>query len=486
MRRDTQVLFGCALGIFVAAIEGTVVGTVMPTIVSELGGLDRYGWVFSVYLLSSSVTMPIWGKLSDQFGAKRFFILAIVLFMVGSGLAGTSRSVEALIGWRLIQGFGAGGLVSIALTLLGNHFPPERRGHATGIASSVWGFSAMVGPPIGALVAETIGWRWVFYLNIPIGLAAIALIAYSYRDPERQHEHKLDMGGAATLMAAVSALLIGAQSFKEGRPLMGVPVAGWLALSAVLLVAFVRIERAVAEPIVPLGLFRHPVYLVGNAGGFLMTFCVFTAIAYVPLLLQSGDPDNVLRAGLALIPLSIGWTMGSAGGGRIVARLGGRNVGRLGALSMTIGFLAATRFTPTTSNIAATPVMLLIGLGMGSTSPAFLVTLQNHIGHGRMGVITSGMMFWRNLGGTLGVTLLGILVPGAAAGVLAVTVGVQHTFMAAAAVSASVLVLVQGLPKSILPGDEARPVPPTRPHAVSIPRARPEPRGAHQPGDKEP
>ncbi|MBW3583902.1 MAG: MFS transporter [Euryarchaeota archaeon] len=460
MRRERLVLLGCAFGVFLSAIEGTVVGTVMPTIVAELGGLNRYGWVFSVYMMPAAVTMPIWGKLSDIYGPRRLLHIGILLFLTGSVLSGFAPTFDHLIAFRLIQGLGAGAMFSIPLTILGHAFPPERRGHALGIASSVWGFSAIVGPPVGALVVSLASWRWAFWLSVPFGLAAMALVQRGFEEPEARPEHRLDIAGAALLMLGIVSILLAAQSGKDADAIVGLAWPHWAALALVVLAFFAYVETRVKEPVVPVPLLREPLYRVANGTMFLMAFTVFSAIAYVPLLVQRGDPGNVLRAGLSLIPLSIGWTAGSMTGGRLVAKIGGRTLAMAGAFSSLVGFLLATRFTPTSALSYVAPVMFAIGLGMGANSPALLVTVQNHIGHGRLGVVTSSIAFWRHMGGTLGIVLLGVLVPGEQATTAALTAGVQHVFMVAAALVAIAVLVMVRLPVTIH-------ATPTRPHPVA-------------------
>lgn len=451
------VLLGCVLAIFLAASEGTIVGTVMPSIVADLGGFSFYHWVFSVYMLASAVSMPIWGKLADLFGPRRLFVVGGSLFILGSALAGTSPSIHHLIAYRVIQGTGAGSLFVLPLTILAHQTPPERRGHVMGFAAGTWGVAAILGPPVGATVVSVLDWRWVFYIAIPFGLLGLLLVHRYAVDPPRHREPRLDLLGAFTLAALVIALLMGSQSMREGMPLLGVPAGIYFLVSVCLLPVFFLVERRAPEPLVPLRFFRHPLYRVANAGSYLMAFCVFCAIVYVPMLTTLGDRGDVVRAGLSLVPASLGWATGAIVGGRLVARVGGRRLGMLGAGLAAAGFIALTQVTPQTPLGWIVPVMFPVGLGIGLTSPAILVTLQNHLGGGNMGVVTSGVAFYRHLGGSMGVALLGALIPAASDAALgggamqSVVEGVQWVFFTAAGVLIVTLLLLTRLPASIFP-----------------------------------
>lgn len=450
MRRDNLVLTGCVAGIFLAALEGTVVGTVMPTIVSELGGLARYNWVFAVYMVAAAVTMPIWAKLSDLHGPRRYFFAGVVVFLAGSMLAGTSRTIDQLIAFRVVQGIGAGALFSLPMTILGHHAAPERRGHMLGFAAATWGVAALLGPPVGALVTGFLSWRWIFYLNLPVGLAALYLVWRHFEDPEIHRRHRLDILGALLIMAWTFALMVGAQAYREQAALIGLTHHSWGLIVAGLIVPLIVVERRAREPIMPVALFRERLYRVANGGAFLMAFVTFSAIVFVPLMTTLHNPDNVLRAGLSLVPASLGWTTGSLVGGRLIARTGGRVLALFGTTTSALAFLAATQLTPDSSLWRIIPNMFPIGVGIGITSPAILVTLQNHLGGSGMGVVTGGVAFYRHLGGTLGITVLGLFVP-AVASDARITAGIQHAFMAAAAIAVAAAVLLSRLPPSIFP-----------------------------------
>lgn len=466
------MLTGCVLGIFLAASEGTIVGTVMPSIVDDLGGFSLYHWVFSIYMLASAVSMPIWGKLADLYGPRRLFVVGGLLFIGGSALAGTSPTMEHLIAYRVVQGAGAGSLFSLPLTILAHQTPPERRGHVMGFAAGTWGIAAVLGPPVGAGVVSFLDWRWVFYLAIPLGLTGLLLVYRYAVDPATKSRPRLDFAGAITLGVIVLSLILGTQSVREGAPLLGAAAIVWYAIALMLVPVFFLVERRASDPIIPLRFFRHPLYRLANAGSYLMAFCVFCAIVYVPMLTTLTDPTNVVRAGLSLVPASLGWATGAIVGGRLVAHVGGRRLAMVGAGLAAAGFIAATRIGPESTLLQIIPSMVPIGLGIGLTSPAVLVTLQNHLGGRDMGVVTSGVAFYRHLGGSMGVALLGALIP-AATGLHmdtpvaepAVIKGVQNVFFAAAFILILTLLLFTRLPASIFPQDERPPHAPTDPRA---------------------
>lgn len=443
------MLAGCVCGIFLAAMEGTVVGTVMPTIVDQLGGRAQYHQVFAVYMVTGAVTVPIWGKLADLYGTRRLFAVGVLTFLVGSALAGTARSMDALVAFRLVQGLGAGALFALPMTILAHQAPPERRGHMLGIAAATWGVAALLGPPLGAVIVTLADWRWVFYINIPAGLVGLALVWRNTSDIVAHKRHRLDVLGALLIMGGATALLAGTQAWREGTTPLGLQPWTLLAAALVALPLIVFVERRAGEPIVPTHLFRFPIYRVANTGAFLMAFSVFCAIVYMPMMTTILSPEDVLRAGLSLVPASLGWTVGSLVAGRNVARVGARPIAITGAAMGSVGFLLAAQLGPTSPLWLIMPVMFPIGAGIGMTSPPLLVTLQNHLGSSGMGVVTSGMSFYRHLGGTLGITLLGVLVP-AGDDPAAVTRGVQHVFLAASLILALTAVFVmRHVPRTI-------------------------------------
>ena len=296
------------LSIFLAAMESTVVSTAMPRVVASLGGLTIYSWVFSGFLLTSTVTMPLWGRLSDLFGRRRVFLLGLTIFLVGSALSGLAQNMTELIGFRMLQGLGAGSLMTIGMTIIGELFALERRAKMQGYISGVWGVASLCGPLIGGLLTDHASWRWVFYINLPFGAVAMALIATGLVDRPRDGRRPvIDYAGLAAFTAGVTALLMGVLEAGRVTSWTGLDVAGPFAVAIAALAVFLVIERRAAEPIVPLRLFGRRMVLAAAVTGFLAGMAMFGAISFVPLYLQVVSDMSATTAGVVLIPFVLGW-----------------------------------------------------------------------------------------------------------------------------------------------------------------------------------
>ena len=400
-----RATLGVLLGIFLAAVDGTIVSTAMPTVVGSLGGLQYYSWAFAAYMLFAAVSMPLYGRLADIYGRKKLFYVGVAVFVAGSVLCGLARNMLQLVAFRSVQGVGAGAMFAIPYTILGVVYPPEKRGKAIGLGSSVWGISSVLGPLLGFAVVETLGWRWVFFLGVPIGVAAVALVATSLEESTGSADPDVDYLGAATLVLGVGALLVGLQ-LLEGASDAALPL---LAVGSVGLVAFYFVERRASQPLVPLSLFRDRTFGSTNATAFLSSFALFAAITYVPLYVQSVG-SGAGSAAVAVFPISIGWSGTSFLSGQVVARVGERRLVRAGTGILVVSFAVAAAVWSTT-----TPLWLLVsnvflmGVGMGMLTPPLLTAIQNHLGTERMGLATSSQQFFRNLGGTAGVAILGFV-----------------------------------------------------------------------------
>jgi EmrB/QacA subfamily drug resistance transporter len=404
-RRRRRATLGVLLGIFLAAVDGTIVSTAMPTVVGSLGGLQYYSWAFAAYMLFAAVSMPLYGRLADIYGRKKLFYVGVAFFVVGSVLCGLARNMLQLVAFRSVQGIGAGAMFAIPYTILGVVYPPERRGKAIGLGSSVWGISSVLGPLLGFAVVETLGWRWVFFLGVPIGVAAVALVATSLEESTGSADPDVDYLGAATLVLGVGSLLVGLQLLESASG-AAVPL---LALGTVGLVVFYLVERRASQPLVPLSLFRDRTFGSTNATAFLSSFALFAAITYVPLYVQSVG-SGAGSAAIAVFPISIGWSGTSFLSGQVVAQVGERRLVRAGTGILVVSFAVAAAVWSTT-----TPLWLLVGnvfvmgVGMGALTPPLLTAIQNHLGTERMGLATSSQQFFRNLGGTAGVAILGFV-----------------------------------------------------------------------------
>lgn len=388
------------LGLFLAAMEMTVVSTAMPTVVAELGGLPLYAWAFSAYLLATTVTVPIWGKLADLRGRKPVLLAGIALFLAGSLACGHAGSMGALIVWRAVQGLGAGAMQPVTFTIVGDLFDVHERGRMQGLFGAVWGLAGLVGPLVGGAIVRTVGWRWIFWVNLPFGLASAAVLAVAYHERPQRHEHRLDVAGAALLSTSVVAALLAARSRASG--LVAIPIA---LLAAA---AFLAVERRAREPLLPLDLFAQRVVAVGSAAGALMGAALLSTVTYVPLWVQSvlGLPPTA--AGAAIAPMALGWPVASAISGRLLPRVGYRRLLLAGfATSAAAALLVPPVLRPGVPLAAVQALMAAYGAGLGLANPPLLIAIQTSVAWSRRGVATASTLFFRTIGGTLAVGILG-------------------------------------------------------------------------------
>jgi EmrB/QacA subfamily drug resistance transporter len=402
-RRRWAVTAGVMTGMLLAALEGTVVGTAMPTIVAALGGLAHYSWVVSAYLLTSTVTVPLWGKLSDLFGRRPIFQIGTAVFLIGSLACGASQSMTQLILARALQGIGAGALVPLAMTIIGDIFTLEERAKMQGLFSGVWGVSSVVGPLLGGFITDQLSWRWVFYVNLPVGIAAAAIIGLALREPKREERPIIDYAGAIVLTAAVTLLLVVVSSEHLFTPRNGLLAVLTIALFAF----FVRIERRAADPVVPFGLFRNRVVAVAIIVGFLAGVGMFAAITFVPLLAQGVLGASATEAGTFLTPLMLSWVFASIVGGRLLIRVGSRALVITGLLFMMAGFAALATFTRDTPRALIMGELIFTGAGLGLVMLTLLIASQHSVPREQLGITTSLNQFSRSIGGTVGVAILG-------------------------------------------------------------------------------
>ena len=409
---------GVMSALAVAALDSTVVSTAMPTIIGNLGGLSEYGWVFSAYLLASTVTVPLYSRLADMYGRKPVFMAGIALFVGGSLLCGLATSMALLIVFRTIQGLGAGAVQPIAFTIAGDVFESEQRAKIQGLFSGVWGAAAVVGPAIGSIITTTVGWRWVFFVNAPVGLMAAVLIGHFLHERVEHHRHRLDLFGAAILTLGLVSLLFAA---VEGGQLWGwiSPLTlGLVAAAVALLAAFVVFERRVAEPLIDLTLLRVPVIGAGLAIGALSGVVMFSLSTYVPPMVQGVMGGTALEAGVAVAAMSIGWPIGSIVGGRALLRFGARPTVLTGMAMLVAGTAVVTQaIRPGTLEgglLVAALGEAITGRGMGLSATTILVMVQASVPWQRRAVATGLVQFSRTIGGAVGVGLLGGLVTAAA------------------------------------------------------------------------
>lgn len=404
--RQRAVVASILLVMFLAALDGTIIGTLMPTVISSIGGLSLYPWAPTAFNLASTVATPIYGKLSDLYGHKRFILLAILIFSVGSLLCGMAQSMLQLVIFRAIQGIGAGGLLTMSFIMFGILFPPEKRGKMQGLLSSVWGIASVVGPVAGAFFIETLSWRWAFTINLPLGLLAAWAIWVFLKVPETQTSRpKVDWIGAALFSSAILFLLYGLLEVGQG------PVTPWeiaaLVLGVLLTIVLVLYERRVPDPILPVALFKNPIFVASVSLGFLAGAAVFSTSSFVPLWVQGVLGESAGVAGRVLTSMSIGWVTGATLCGRMLNRFGFRNLTVLGAVLMTTGFGLFSLATPETSSWMLTVDNVIMGLGMGFVATTTVLAVQSAAPQRMIGAATSGNQLFRGIGGTLGLAVLG-------------------------------------------------------------------------------
>jgi EmrB/QacA subfamily drug resistance transporter len=408
-RRRWYITIGVMTGMFLAALEATVVGTAMPTVVAALGGLAHFSWVFSAYLLTSTVSVPIWGKLSDLYGRRLFYQFGIGVFLVGSILSGMSRSMPQLIGARALQGLGAGALIPLGMTIIGEIYTLQERARMQGLFSGVWGLSSVIGPFVGGFITDQLSWRWVFYINVPFGIASALIIGAALRETKRLEKPKIDYLGAAVLTAAVTMLMLVLVEGGTPAALLRPRNLIQIVIVAILLFWFVRIERRVPEPVVPMDLFRNRVVSLAMIIGFLAGVAMFGAISFVPLFAQGALGVSATAAGSFLSPLLLAWVSASIIGGRLLIKVGSRPLVIAGILLLVVGFGALTLATAHTRIVWLVVDLLLIGTGLGLTMLTLLIAVQHAVPREQLGIATSLNQFFRSIGGAIGVALLGAL-----------------------------------------------------------------------------
>lgn len=384
-------------------MEGTVVATGMPTIVGQLGGLSIYSWVFSIYMLTSTTTVPIYGKLSDIYGRKRIYIISMLLFVAGSILCGQAHSMEQLILFRAVQGLGAGGVLPLAFTIIGELFTLEQRAKMQGLLSGVWGVSAVIGPLIGGFLVDQISWQWIFYINILPGLLAVIVIWFAWKETAHPAATKqpVDYWGAAFLTLGVLCLLMGLNE-------LGNPVSlGYLVASAGLFAGLFWAERRAVDPILPFSLFRDRLFTVAILHGVFAGWAMFGSISYIPLFVQAVLGTSATQAGIALTPQSLAWTLTSIVGAPLLLKISHRTLALVGMVLLSAGALLMAFITPASSQIDVMIYTSMMGAGMGFCIPAFLIAVQSTVRKDQLGVATSTVQFSRSIGGTLGVSVMG-------------------------------------------------------------------------------
>ncbi|PYZ92397.1 MFS transporter [Salipaludibacillus keqinensis] len=406
-RYQRNITIALLIATFLAAIEVTVISTAMPGITQDLGGLDLISWVFAIYLLTYAVMTPIFGKLADLFGRKKIFITGAIIFLLGSALCGFSQSMEQLILFRAVQGIGAGALMPMTFTIVGDIFKYEQRAKVQAIIGSVWGIAGITGPLVGGFFVDYLTWHWIFFINIPFGLLSMFLINKFLDESIEKRKRSIDYGGAVTFIigagALLYALLSGGNEIAWNDSLMFV----LFGTAILFLAAFIVFQLNVKEPMVPFHLFRNRHLLIANVCGLLLGSILIGLTAYLPLWVQGVLLLAATSSGLTLIPMSLGWPLGSYLSGQFIVRLGTKPLSLTGVIIIALGTFSLTFITPSTPNVFLVVMMFFIGLGFGLSMTIFTVIVQSSVDWGSRGTAASTNTFLRTLGQALGITVLG-------------------------------------------------------------------------------
>jgi EmrB/QacA subfamily drug resistance transporter len=415
------MIFGALmLVLLLASLDQTIVSTALPTIVGQFGGLAHLSWIVTAYLLATTIVTPLYGKFGDLFGRKLLLQFAILLFLAGSALCGMSRSMVQLIAFRALQGLGGGGLIVTTMAVVGDIVPPRERGRYQGIFGGVFGLATVLGPLIGGFFVEKLSWRWIFYVNLPLGLVALAVIGVAFRGPRPLRRPDIDIAGAGLLAGTLSALILltslGGNTFGWGSP-AGLALAAVAATGAA---GFVAAERLAREPILPLSLFGNRVFAICCAVGFIVGLAMFGSVTFMPLYLQVVKALSPTVAGLALTPMMAGMLVTSIAGGRIISRIGRYRPFPIAGMALSTIALALLATLGTGTGVGTACVyMLLLGLGLGLVMQVLVLAAQNAVDFRDLGVATSGTTLFRSIGGSVGVSLFGAVFTAALASGLA-------------------------------------------------------------------
>jgi EmrB/QacA subfamily drug resistance transporter len=409
-RARFEVLGAILLALLLGALDQTIVGTALPTIVTDLDGNDLYTWVVTIYLLTSTIAVPFYGKLSDIFGRKPLLLFGITTFLVGSALSGLSQTMEQLILFRGIQGVGAGALFPISLAVIGDLFTPAERGKYQGLFGAVFGLSALVGPALGGFITDTVSWHWIFFVNIPIGIVSLVVVARVLPTIRRPHgKMNLDFVGGAIFVAGMIPLLIGLTN-KQSAEWTDPQVGGLIVLGLALLAVFLFAESRSAEPIVPLDLWRDRTYAGSMVATFFASFGFFAAVIFLPRYYQVVLGESATASGYALMPLLIGVIASSILSGQIVARSGKYKVLLLGAVTLLgVGSYLFTNLGASSDTQVIWLWQFILGIGIGPTLAVFTIVVQNAVPFRKLGVATSNLTFFRQIGGTIGLAIAGTI-----------------------------------------------------------------------------
>lgn len=409
-KRIRFIILGLMLSSLLSALDSTIVGTAMPKVVNELQGINDYAWPFTAYMLTSTISIPIFGKLADLFGRKPIYFIGVITFIVSSALCGTSNSMLQLILFRGLQGIGGGILISGSMQIVGEIFPVKERGKYMGIISSVFGFASLIGPTVGGFITDNLSWRWIFYINLPIGILAMVIMFFALPYHRFKDHRKIDYAGGISLIFALVPLLLAFSWAGKDYAWRSIQIQSMLVVAGVMIGVFIIWEGRAVEPVVPLSMFKNTVFLVSVLAAFLSSILLFTVVIYIPLFMQKVMGADATVSGMIITPMNLSQVVTGIVVGQLISKTGSYK--RLAVLSFIvttggIGYLSLLGVG--VSNLRIVALMILLGVGVGTTMPVLSIAVQNVFSQDQVGVVSAGLQFFRNLGATIGTAMLGTI-----------------------------------------------------------------------------